>query len=62
LVNLFGVRASLRFECRVERRAVKDYALALEVVENEEVRPLLEKYRADEQHHIDTMTELLERW
>ncbi len=60
-MNLFGVRARLRFECRVERKAVKDYAMALEVVKNEQVRPLLEKYLADEQHHIDTMTRFLER-
>lgn len=61
LVNLFGVRARLRFECSVEGKAVKDYSQALQAATNEELRSVFEKYRADEQHHIDTMTRFLER-
>jgi len=61
LVNLFGVRARLRFECAVERKAVRDYTMALEMAKNEELRSLFEKYRGHEQHHIDVMTKLLER-
>lgn len=51
LVRIAGFRAICRFECAVERRAIRDYEHALQFVKQGDVRRVIKNVLRDERSH-----------
>lgn len=61
VVRLGGFKAICRFECSIERRAIRDYEQALQFVKHGDVRAALKKVLRDEKSHSSLET-LLEQF
>ncbi len=61
LIAPFGWKAILRFECWVERHAVKDYTAAMNWVQHPEARKAIQDTLADEEVHTPYL-EVLRRF
>lgn len=61
VVRLGGFRAICRFECSIERRAIRDYKQALQFVKHGDVRAALKRVLHDELSH-PSLEALLERF